>query len=72
MTIYRDYDHNHSYDPAIVVKRKFLLLIEASPPKCLSLSQRDSVTAILDSQVPSKHNWMRFQGKAFINNENVN
>ena len=62
MTKLRDYDHNHSLDPAIVVKRNFLLKLEVNPPKCLENYELDKVTEILDSDVPLKKNWIQFQG----------
>ena len=64
MTKLRDFDHNYSLDPAVVVKRAFLLKLEANPPNCLSQKDRENVEELLDSQIPLHPNWVKYTGKA--------
>ena len=63
MVKFRDFDHNHTLDPAIAVKRAFLLRVEVNPPNCLSNDEKEACIRMLDSQVPEKVEWLRFEGK---------
>ena len=62
----REFDHNHSLDPAVAVKRSFLLRLEVNPPRCLENYELEKVTEILDSDVPVEVNWLHFQGHELL------
>ena len=66
MPTFREFDHNFTYDPAVSIKRSFLLRLEVNPPKCLENYELEKVTEILDSDVPVEVNWLHFQGHEFL------
>ena len=62
MTKFRDYDITKCADPALCVKREFLLEIEKHHPTCISDNQIRLVKRLLDSDVPANENWIKYTG----------